>query len=137
MVVCQPFGDEAVFWGLARVSRPSVIVSFQIGRTLYCGEFLGQIGISSFGAGSTHSGVGNEVSHRQKLPRMSIDVCLIPRVDFLVLNLEDVDESARSIFESEILESGLDLVLLALQSLFNLGNDRVDIDGGLGVSNLA
>ena len=36
--LCQPNGDEAVFWGLVTVSNPCRMFCLVMGRTRYCIE---------------------------------------------------------------------------------------------------
>lgn len=66
---------------------------------------------------------------------MCIDIGFIPRVDFLVLNLNDVHESSRTIGPREILQGRCMPIELPIEGLFRLLDDGVHINGRLGLRN--
>jgi hypothetical protein len=84
----------------------------------------------------TYAGLGGEVDDRDEFTSVGIDEGLIPLVLLLVLDLDDVGESSRPIGTSEVFERGGMAVVLALQSLFDLGEDLLELEGGLGSSDL-
>jgi hypothetical protein len=80
----------------------------------------------------TYASFGREIRHGQELTGVSINVGLVPGVDCLVLDLDNVDKGSRAVGPCEVLQSDRVVVPFTLELSFNLGKEALDGDGGSG-----
>ena len=77
----------------------------------------------------TYGGLGNEVRDRKKFTAVGVHESLVPQVLFLVLDLNDMDQGGSTIRTGEILEGGVESVVLPSEDLLGLLDGGVQVEG--------